>query len=73
MKDNYPNASEEQLELKRQRLLARLAATECRWLAEWSVAMMGLYSRFKRMALREVARISHAVHRHGKFCQAAQI
>jgi len=44
MKDNYPNASEEQLELKRQRLLATLSAAECRWLAEWSVAMMGLYS-----------------------------
>jgi hypothetical protein len=35
IKDKHPNASEEQLEVERQRLLARLSAAECRWLAEW--------------------------------------
>jgi hypothetical protein len=35
IKDAHPKASEEQLEAERRRLLARLSAAECRWLAEW--------------------------------------
>lgn len=35
IRDNHPKASEEQLETERRRLLARLSAAECRWLAEW--------------------------------------
>ena len=35
IKDNHPEASEEQLEAERRRLLARLSAAESRWLAVW--------------------------------------
>jgi hypothetical protein len=35
IKDTHPEASEEQLEAERRRLLARLSAAESRWLAEW--------------------------------------
>lgn len=35
LRADHPNASEEQLESERQRLLARLSAAEARWLTEW--------------------------------------
>jgi hypothetical protein len=35
IKTNHPNASEEQLETEKRRLLAKLSAAESRWLAAW--------------------------------------
>jgi hypothetical protein len=35
IRENHPEASEEQLETERRLLLARLSAAEYRWLAEW--------------------------------------
>jgi len=35
IRDAHPGASEEELEMERRRLLARLSAAEARWTAKW--------------------------------------